>query len=153
MATSNVQSRGMALMEVLVAGFLLTVGFMAVLQMQLTALWQLQETGLRQQASLLADELVEHMRVNPQGIAAANFLLLPADTVQDCWQHPGCSGEEFFRSALSSWLSQVESVLPDAQVDLQKISGTQGKATMILRLTWHASSLSQASDYQLEFIF
>lgn len=153
MATTGVQSRGVALMEVMVAGFLLTVGFMAVLQMQLTALRQLQETGLRQQASLLADELVEHIRVNPQGFAATDYLLLPADTVQDCWQQPGCSGEEFFRAALSSWLSQVESVLPDAQVDLQKVSGAQGETRMILRLIWHASSLSQTSDYQLEFIF
>lgn len=149
---SGYASRGMALMEVMVAGFLLAVGLMALLQIQLTALRQVQEAGIRQQASWLADDLVERIRVSPEEFARAGLLSPQAVTVSHCSLSATCDAEQFYLQASTSWQLKVRQLLPDPDVVLQTIPGSADESRMRLRMTWHSSSLSPANELELEFV-
>lgn len=149
---SGYSSRGMALMEVMVAGFLLVVGLMALLQIQLTALRQVQEAGIRQQASWLADDLVERIRVSPEEFARAGLSSPQAVTVSHCRLPATCDAEQFYLQELSSWQLEVRQLLPDPDVVLQTVPGSADETRMRLRMTWHSSSLSLANAFDLEFV-
>jgi type IV pilus modification protein PilV len=144
--------RGMALMEVTVAGFLLSVGLMALLQIQLAALRQVQESGLRQQASWLAEDLVERLRVSPHGFTLTGFSAEHGVTVVSCQLPAGCSPEQFILAELSAWQLMVHRALPEPDVYLQAIAGSADTSRWLLRIIWHTSSVSQTAQFESEFV-
>lgn len=89
------RQRGISLIEVLVAILVLGVGLLGVAGLQLTALRSSQSAELRSQASLLAYDIIERMRMDRAAALAGDY-----DT---CADHDECA----------AWQDSVAAILGD----------------------------------------
>lgn len=64
---------GVGLIEVMVALILLSVGFLAVANMQIQSMRSNQNSNHRAQALLLISDMMDRMRNNPQGVANGSY--------------------------------------------------------------------------------
>ncbi len=61
-------SGGFSLVEVMVAMLVLSIGLIGVASLQLTGLHSNQTALIRSQATILASDIIDRMRANPQGV-------------------------------------------------------------------------------------
>lgn len=72
------QSAGYAMIEVLLAVVVLAIGLLAGSKMQMLGMNYTQGAQLRTTASMAANDIIDRMRLNPQGVADGNYI--DADT-------------------------------------------------------------------------
>lgn len=86
---TRIKERGVSLIEILVAVVIISVGLLGLASMQMTGLRSNQSAYLRSQASMLASDMADRMRINSaQAIAGAyNAFSTSGYSVSN----PGCS--------------------------------------------------------------
>lgn len=127
------QAAGFSLLEVLVALVIFSLGALALLRLQATAVRMSTDARQRTEAAFLADQLV------------ARILVSDPATVADMSHRPvgdaPCtpSGARSTHPAIVDWLQQVQAAFPRATVDEQQVTVTGTPPSILtVRLCWRS---------------
>ncbi len=105
---------GATMVEVMVSLFVLAVGMLGVLAMQVNSVQATKNASLASQANFLAIDIVESMRSAPSSpnsfvIAMGN----PKPTGNTCTtKNTDCTPQQLANWSLEQWLNNIESILP-----------------------------------------
>lgn len=114
------ENLGFSLIEVMVALFVLAVGMLGILNMQVQAGKHNKTAYLYSQAVFLAQDISERIRAN--GGAAAGSYLLDADTsITPC--DTACTPGALAASDLALWSAEVSNALPAGIGTIEGIGG------------------------------
>lgn len=115
--------RGSSLLETVVALFVLAIGTLGIMAMQVKSMQFNQSAYYYTQATYLANEILESMRSNP---SAANTYLINMDeaapkTVVDCAASGStCTPAQLRDFNLSQWRTNIESSLISGKSSIQR---------------------------------
>lgn len=114
------RQQGFTLLEVLVATLVIAVGLLGIASLQLTNGIYGQSSMHRTQASSLAQELFERMRVNFVQAKAGNYDIgtLPVLTTDCGGAEANCTPSEMTEHDLRVWSARVNSLLPGADASI-----------------------------------
>jgi type IV pilus assembly protein PilV len=109
------QQAGFTMMEVLVAIVIITVGLLGIAGLQALSLRSTAGAGLRTIATQLAYDMTDRMRSNAEGVGVGAYDVNanPA-SVSSCYTS-GCSFQQVAQQDLQTWLTRVQTLLPDGQ--------------------------------------
>lgn len=158
MAGSN---GGFALMEVVIAMFVLAIGILGAGALQTMSMQTTQGAYYRSQAMLIAADIVDRMRANR--FAMSSYDNVDTDTLTeaestDCESDSGCSAEQLASFDVQEWARLVRNrhSLPDAR---GVISQTAGTNRFVISISWNenewqdgkrsASATNSKKTYQL----
>jgi len=99
--------RGVAMIEVLVAFFVLAIGLMGLIGMQMKALRFNQGAYQRSQATVSVYDMIDRMRLNSTAAVAKNYNI--------SWASTATAGTSVVSQDLSAWLTSVSGNLPEGQ--------------------------------------
>lgn len=100
------RASGFTLIEVMVALVVLVLGVLGAAAMTLSAIRDTKQSGLRSQASALAYELSDLMRMSP-GQESVFTGAAPASGVPACWS-TGCSATDMATNNYYEWLGKLK---------------------------------------------
>jgi len=108
---------GASLIEVLVTVIILAIGMLGLATMQNTSMRLSYDSYLRSQAAFLAYDLIDRIRANPE---AKVYELSEGATLNkvDCFNGDDCTVAQLRSHDLYYWQNQVETLLPDAKVEV-----------------------------------
>lgn len=116
---------GFTLIEVLIALVILAVGLLGTATLMTTSLQSNQEAYRRSQASLMAYDLVERMRLNrSQAITSDDYTLSSSSgtsTKPSC-DASGCTPHQQAQMDMFEWRNALTSTLPDATAIVTRAS-------------------------------
>ncbi len=102
--------RGVALLEVLIAFFVLSIGLLGLAGMQIKALQFNQASFQRSQAMISAYDMLDRMRLNQSEATGGNYDM--------AWGNSS-SGSGVVGDDLSQWLDTISSNFPDGQGSIE----------------------------------
>jgi type IV pilus assembly protein PilV len=105
-ATPGKTQRGVALLEVLIAFFVLSIGLLGLAGMQMKALQFNQASFQRSQAMISAYDMLDRMRLNKSEATGNSYNMSWGNT---------SSGSGVVGDDLSQWLDTIKSNFPDGQ--------------------------------------
>lgn len=149
MKTINSQI-GTSLIEILVAVIISAIGLLGLAVMQNTSMKLSYDSYIRSQANFLAYDLIDRVRANPD---SSLYELTDDATVQqkDCFSGDDCSKEEMRSFDLYYWRQQVETILPDAIVEITYDAAQQ---LYSLRINWDDRYSKDVEDDETkEFVY
>lgn len=111
-AISSAPSRGTALLEVLLCSFILATGVLAVLNMQTLALGTTRASEHLMRAEWLLNDMLERMKANPSGFAAALEIWPTGHILARCETLSGCTAEQLAAHDLARWYQRLAEWLP-----------------------------------------
>jgi type IV pilus assembly protein PilV len=100
------EQRGIALLEVLIAFFVLSIGLLGLAGMQMRALQFNQASSQRSQAIILAYDMMDRLRINQEQAVGNNYNIT--------WRSSG-SGSGIIGNDLTEWLQNVNGNLPEGE--------------------------------------
>ncbi len=111
------RSGGFTLIEIMVSVTVLSIGLLGLAGLQATALRNNQSAFMRTQASLLAYDLADRMRANPDAVTAGAYSseTTTASATSDCSTTTGCSTTAMAANDLYEWTNAVTTYLPLGQ--------------------------------------
>lgn len=130
-ATLNIkQSAGYAMIEVLLAVVVLAIGLLAGSKMQMLGMNYTQGAQLRTTATMAANDIIDRMRLNPQGVAdgeydGADTNSVPSDP--DCVSS-GCTPAQLADHDIRVWAGYFGKV--DGEDASTPLRGAQGTITV-----------------------
>lgn len=133
---------GLSLMEALVAIVLLTLGFLAILGLQMHALANVQDSVRRTQAIRLVEDLSERLKTLPDAMGqAGNFALDWSSAVQtsgldDCTAVQ-CTPSKLAKFESNRWLASVKESLPLGQANVFVVASDPRQLGVML--AWRAN--------------
>jgi type IV pilus assembly protein PilV len=127
---------GVMLLEALIGILIFSLGVLALVGMQALAVKVSTESRERAEASNLASQLIGEMWINRGALSDYNYT----------------AGSGSIPSVLTSWVSQVQAALPNADTNLPSVQvGTSGLAgvgsEVIITVRWQAPGASTARQY------
>ena len=148
--SNPVSYRGFTLLEVLIALVVLSIGLLGIASLQSVGLRSSHGAQLNSQAVLLAYDLADRIRANPQTLAAYDGFT--TDSV-DCAAFNPTAGPLALADDLTEWACTVEALLPNStsgvdRVPTGSISGIEaaGVITYTVTLQWQDRQLDAGSD-------
>jgi type IV pilus assembly protein PilV len=120
MFSHRTKVHGFTLLEVLVATVIVSLGLLGIASLQLANGLYGQSSADRTQASMLAQELFERMRVNYFEAKAGNYDIdtLPVLTTDCGGATADCTPDQMRDHDLRVWSARVSSLLPDADASI-----------------------------------
>lgn len=109
---------GFALLEVLVAVLVLSIGLLGMASLQVNGLRFNHSAYLRTQATLLAYELADRIRANRPGLTAGNYDVSnagPLAVVAACRTTAGCTPAQIAQNDIAEWQQALARLLPGGQ--------------------------------------
>ncbi len=107
---------GVSMIEVLVAILISVIGLFSVMKMQLDAVSNTHSAYLRSQAAVVANAMVDQLRVNPDAALNGNYNLTLAG------QPPTSGGAEV--ADLTQWRNDLAATLPSGTGSIACVSAT-----------------------------
>ncbi len=109
---THTKAQGFTLVEVLIALFILAVGILGIIGLMLFAKQNNYDAIQRTTAAMLATDIAERMRVNPQALPSYRVQVepIPANTAAptpSCNAAPGCAPAAIAARDLALWYSQI----------------------------------------------
>lgn len=143
---------GISLLESLVSLFILALGVLGLLSVQLRTMTETQSSSNRIVAARLANDLFERMKTNPSGWAAVGQYAVglgdaPAAAV-NC-AAAACNSAQKATWDLVQWKSLVAATLPLGQ-GLSFVSPIDSRQLGVM-IGWRANERSAAADYVSPF--
>jgi len=139
------------MIEVLLAVVVLAIGLMAGSKMQMLGMNFTQGAQLRTTATMAANDIIDRMRINPQGVASggydnANTNNAPADP--GCVAN-GCTPAQLAEHDLRVWASYFGKV--DGANTITPLAGATGTITVAnnvyeVKITWSERVHGQTAD-------
>ena len=81
---SNNSQDGFSLIEVMVSAFVLGIGILGIVGLQVISVKGTQQSYMRHQATNMIQSLAEKMRANIKGTLASNYVVVDSNTAIDC---------------------------------------------------------------------
>lgn len=135
--------QGMGMTEVLVAMLLLGIGVIGFAALQVRALTASHDAAFRSQASAIARDVLERMRVNPteQATYTNNALWIPTGT-PDFDRDDSCETGDCDATALANYdivdiANIANSTLPNGRVNVRQC---QNRTNTCVYVSWNATS-------------
>lgn len=127
---------GMTLIEVLVVLIIISIGLLGVAGLQVATVKQTNNAGLRSQALVLMQDMVERIRANPDGVSSNAESIVDSDVVigsynkipnspfpttgvSACSGGTGCSSGQIALNDLFSWSQMLKNGLPVSDATLK----------------------------------
>ncbi len=108
---------GFTLIEVMVAVVVLSISLLGVAGLQATSQKYSRSAYLNTQATVLAHDMLERMRANPQGLLLQNVYDNPAIIEHtNCFTLSGCSVAEIAENDMYEWAGDASQTLPGGKV-------------------------------------
>ena len=105
-------ARGFSLIEALVTLVVLSIGMLALANLQLQTLVDSRTAAMRNYAALMAYNLADQIRSNGVAVAAGKFNMPAAEPVANCFAAAGCTPEQMATTAYATWLADVRESMP-----------------------------------------
>lgn len=105
-------ARGFSLIEALVTLVVLSIGMLALANLQLQTLVDSRTAAMRNYAALMAYNLADQIRSNSTAVANGKFNIPTATAVASCFAAAGCSPDEMATTAYATWLADVRESMP-----------------------------------------
>lgn len=138
--SSPESQRGMTLIETMVSLVVLSVGLLGIAAMQMSGLFQNRLGYERSQAVMLAEEIVERIRVNQPAAVAGNYNTavgtVAADPLGTCLgQGANCTPQQLAAEDLGLWKDRLDDVLAggDGSVAVTVVAGTARTAQVTVQ--------------------
>lgn len=125
--------QGFTLIEVLIALVILAVGLLGTASLMTTSLQSNQGANRRSQASLLAYDLVERMRLNRnQAITTDDYTLSATSgtSSKPSCDDAGCTAHQQAQMDMFQWRAALTSALPDATALISRASNSKYTLTI-----------------------
>lgn len=106
------KQEGASLIEVLVSMTVLAVGILGIGAMQTSTLKSNQNSYMRTQAVFHANDIVERMRSNIQGVEAGNYNDPTPVVTAACQTAAGCTAVQMAANDVAQWEASVAAALP-----------------------------------------
>ena len=133
MPISAKKNRGFSMIEVLFALLILAIGLFGMASLMMTSMKSNQSAAVRSQATWLAYDIIERMRLNTDTATGGGYDITAADTADDVddpgCKDTGCSATATAQLDLWEWKSQLE------QTGLSGAVQRTGN-TMTVTITW-----------------
>jgi type IV pilus assembly protein PilV len=128
---------GSSLIEVMVSLFVLAIGLMGILAMQVKSVQFNKSADTYTRAMTLANDLAERIRINPKNVTAYASTALPESPPTDCLatnvSAAACSAEDLVNWDLYHWNETVKQSLPaGAGAIAEKTLGTANYLQIIV---------------------
>lgn len=137
--TSRKLQSGVMLLEAMIGILIFSMGVLALVGMQTLAVKVATESRERAEASNLASQLIGEMWLNRANLASYNYV----------------AGSGAVPAALNSWVAQIQSSLPNADVYLPSVeigaptlAGVSGNE-VIVTIRWMAPGASTPRRFQM----
>lgn len=120
---------GLTMIEILIAIFIMAVGLLGTMTLQMRAVQDTGNANLRSVAIYLANDMADRIRANKAGRTAGTFnnMTNAKDTniKSACYTTAGCSGADMALHELSEWRKTVEdsNILPDGDANISANGG------------------------------
>ena len=109
----HLRAAGFTLLEVLIALVVLSIGLLGVAGLQAKSQQFSSQAYLQTQATVLAHDMFERMRANPQGLIMNTYYNNPTASSNDnCFKLVGCSAQQMAQNDMYEWLQDVARTLP-----------------------------------------
>lgn len=111
------RQHGFSLLEILIALMVLSIGLLGLAALQTMSLRMGHDSYQRTQATMLAYDMVDRMRANPQGLADGHYNVVMADdnpSGGDCVTST-CSTADLAAYDIRTWHSTLEEKLSDGK--------------------------------------
>ena len=115
---SENKQQGFTLLEVLIALLVLSIGLLGLAALQTTGLRSNEMASMRTTATMLAYDISDRMRANPQGTTNGEYEKPLSNPVPDCTS-ANCSPAELAAFDLSQWKTALAQ-LPGGQGDISQ---------------------------------
>jgi type IV pilus assembly protein PilV len=103
---------GMTLLEVLVAVLILAIGLLGIAGLQSRGQAATAEASVRTHATILANELLDRMRINRSQSQNGGYAFTSAPTASVNCRVNSCSTTRLRNFDIADWLTQVNTILP-----------------------------------------
>lgn len=140
-------NRGSSLIETVVALFVLAIGVLGVLSMQVKSVQFNKNSHLFSQASFLANDIYEGMLVTPD--IAETYVINYDDNTPakpSCSAGSDCTADQIADWNLHNWRTNVENLLPGGRGEINLIAGQ-----MVIRVEFEMGydddGLPQSQEY------
>ena len=130
-------SRGLTLLEILIALFVLSVGLLGLAGLQMTGLKNNHSAQMRTEATIQANNILERMRVNRAVALAGGYDIALSATP------PG--GSDLVQTDLNQWLTALANNLPAGDGAIQTDLGT---GVTVITIQWDDTKGSGGSSTQ-----
>ncbi|SDO69912.1 type IV pilus assembly protein PilV [Ralstonia sp. 25mfcol4.1] len=106
-------ARGFSLIEALVTLVVLSIGMLALANLQLQTLVDSRTAAMRNYAALMAYNLADQIRSNSTAVTNGTFNVpKSSDPVAKCFTAAGCTPDEMAITAYATWLADVRESMP-----------------------------------------
>lgn len=104
--------QGVTMVEVLVSIVIVAIGILGLTALQGVSLRNTTSASLRSTASVLAHDMADRLRANPDGVLAGYYHGLPAAPTQTDCESKSCSDQEQAKYDYWRWNQEVANTLP-----------------------------------------
>ena len=148
---------GFSLVEVLVAGAILSSGLASIAALLITSVAGTAQTAHRSTAMMLAESMRANLAFSPQSIN--EFLIPPPSLAPICDEFSACSASQFAQSNFQAWDVQVKRALPGGLGivcrDESPFDGVPGNTAcsgggpVVVKIFWRAGESEEPADGKL----
>lgn len=129
-------ARGVSLLEVLVSLLILSIGLLGLAGLQSKALRYSQSAMFRSQATILADDILERMRVDRENVLKKKWTTTFADRADA----DITTNTDFANREIRDWKNQVETLLPSSEASIQLLPlNDPNPRRVTIRIKWDDS--------------
>ncbi|MDP3517820.1 MAG: hypothetical protein Q8S94_11705 [Pseudohongiella sp.] len=141
LSTCSRHQQGTSLIEVLMTATVIGMGVIGLLRLQSFGLVLAQDSLQRQTATLLLMDLTERVRVSSEAFQHidSTYLNNPIPTTTHCASGVRCTPEQFARYQVFAWKSRAATLLPDAEVGIDRLSGI-GSISWQVSISWFSDA-------------
>ncbi len=134
----NIQkNRGLTLIEIMIAVFVLSVGLLGLAGLQITGLKNNHSSQMRTEATIQANNILERMRINRAVALAGGYDIALTDAAP--------SGSDLVQQDLNQWLTELASNLPSGDGSIQTNLAT---GVTVITIQWDDSKGTGGSSTQ-----
>lgn len=149
-------SKGLSIIEVLISMVILSIGVLALSILQLSSMQNTQGGHMRSQASMLAYDIIDAMRANPDGVIDGNYstgFQAAVAVATTCYgAEANCTTEQLAAADLNRWRTVLGVNLPSGQGQIVTavVPGSAPTATVTVQWTDPYSAEDGAEQVTLQ---
>ncbi|MGH1542793.1 MAG: type IV pilus modification protein PilV [Arenicella sp.] len=142
---------GFTLIEVLITVFVLGVGLLGIAGLQATSLKLSHDSHLRSQASILAYDIIDKMRVNPNPVTpySGSFTGLNNASTACLNNVNTCNAEQLRNFDLQNWQNRLNNAFPGARATIVINNNVAGQRVATVSIIWVDTDNEGGNDNQI----
>jgi type IV pilus assembly protein PilV len=154
----TIKNCGFTMVEVMVALLILSIGLLGLAMLQVTNLQFNTDAYTRTQATLIAYDIIDRMRVNPTGITNGYYKILNDTdytsniqpcTAATCGCPSGCNAQALAIYDLWRWYSMQEKYLPGTPIKRSTINVDANKLVTVT-INWMEKDIARSQTWVVQ---